>query len=173
MQASEALAQVFSGKFCEISKKTFFHRTPPVAASAIFVISYLKVTSHGICHYLWSANLLKSFSVLIVSIFILCQFFFNRICPVEKYGVTPTMLISCFINFKIDMLFLIFHGKLIFKARSHIKLSTFFVFIQISSVAWPNDTCPLYRMFCASFQNDPLQRKQKIPHLSSAKSCRL
>ena len=145
MQASEALAKVFSGKFCEISKKTFFHRTPPVAASAIFVISYLKVTSHGICHYLWSAILLKSFSVLIVSIFILCQFFFNRICPVEKYGVTPTMLISWFINFKIDMLFLIFHGKLIFRARSHIKLSTFFVFIQISSVAWPNDTCPLYR----------------------------
>ena len=29
----ETLAQVFSRKFCEISKNTFFHRTPPVAAS--------------------------------------------------------------------------------------------------------------------------------------------
>ena len=27
----ETLAQVFSCEFCEISKKTFFHRTPPVA----------------------------------------------------------------------------------------------------------------------------------------------
>ena len=29
----EALAQVFSCKFCEISKNTFSYRTPPVAAS--------------------------------------------------------------------------------------------------------------------------------------------
>ena len=29
----ETLAQVFSCKFCEISKKTFFYRTPLVAAS--------------------------------------------------------------------------------------------------------------------------------------------
>ena len=29
----ETLAQVFSCKFCEISKNTFFHRTPLVAAS--------------------------------------------------------------------------------------------------------------------------------------------
>ena len=29
----ESLAQVFSCEFCEISKKTFFYRTPPVAAS--------------------------------------------------------------------------------------------------------------------------------------------
>ena len=29
----ETLAQVFSCEFCEISKNTFFHRTPPVAAS--------------------------------------------------------------------------------------------------------------------------------------------
>ena len=31
----EALAQVFSCEFCEISKNTFFYRTPPVAASDI------------------------------------------------------------------------------------------------------------------------------------------
>ena len=29
----ETLAQVFSCEFCEISKSTFFHRTPLVAAS--------------------------------------------------------------------------------------------------------------------------------------------
>ena len=30
----ETLVQVFSREFCEISKNTFFYRTPPVAASA-------------------------------------------------------------------------------------------------------------------------------------------
>ena len=29
----ETVAQVFSCEFCEISKSTFFYRTPPVAAS--------------------------------------------------------------------------------------------------------------------------------------------
>ena len=32
----ETLAQVFSRKFCEIPKNTFFHRTPLVAASVKF-----------------------------------------------------------------------------------------------------------------------------------------
>ena len=36
--------------------------------------STLKLTSHGILHYLWSAELLKSFSQLIMSIFT----FFNQ-----------------------------------------------------------------------------------------------
>ena len=31
----ETLAQVFSCEFCEISKNTFFYRTPPVAASVV------------------------------------------------------------------------------------------------------------------------------------------
>ena len=31
----ETLAQMFSCEFCEISKKNFFYRTPPVAASLI------------------------------------------------------------------------------------------------------------------------------------------
>ena len=35
------LAQVFSCEFCEISKNTFFYRTPPVSAS---VIVYFIVT---------------------------------------------------------------------------------------------------------------------------------
>ena len=36
----ESLAQVFSYEFCEISKNTFFYRTPPVAASEMKQISY-------------------------------------------------------------------------------------------------------------------------------------
>ena len=34
----ETLAQVFSYEFCEISKNTFFYRTPLVAASAMKII---------------------------------------------------------------------------------------------------------------------------------------
>ena len=37
--------------------------------------------SHGILHYL---------SLMIVSKFIFCQYFFSRFCPVEKCGVTTT-----------------------------------------------------------------------------------
>ena len=33
----EALAQVFSCKFCKISKNTFSYRTPPVAASDVSI----------------------------------------------------------------------------------------------------------------------------------------
>ena len=39
----ETLTQVFSCEFCEIFKNTFFHRTPPVAAS------YSRL--HFYCHY--------------------------------------------------------------------------------------------------------------------------
>ena len=39
----ETQAQVFSCKFCEISKSTFFYRTPPAAASAW---RYLHVKFH-------------------------------------------------------------------------------------------------------------------------------
>ena len=63
----------------------------------------LKLTSHDIMYYLWSADLSKSFSQLIVSIdcvnIHLFPIFFNRFYWVEKCGVTPTLLISWFINF--------------------------------------------------------------------------
>ena len=45
----ETLTQVFSCEFCEISKKTFFHRTSPVAVSVTFVNlwnTFLFVTYH-------------------------------------------------------------------------------------------------------------------------------
>ena len=43
---SLSLAQVFSCEFCEISKNTFFHRTPPVAASensylGLLIVSFI------------------------------------------------------------------------------------------------------------------------------------
>ena len=37
----ETLVQVFSSKFCEISKNTFSYRTPPVASSAITEIGLI------------------------------------------------------------------------------------------------------------------------------------
>ena len=62
--------------------------------------------SHGILHYLWLADISKSFSEMILSIFTFSQYFinsfcqclsfrnifFNRFCPVEKCGVTPHCL---------------------------------------------------------------------------------
>ena len=38
----ETVAQVFSYEFCEISRNTFFYRTPPVAASVfvIFIVAF-------------------------------------------------------------------------------------------------------------------------------------
>ena len=36
----ETLAQVFSCEFCEISKNTFFHRTPLMAASGISILQH-------------------------------------------------------------------------------------------------------------------------------------
>ena len=41
------------------------------------VVKGLKLTSHVILHYLRSADLSKSFSELIVSIFIFSQYFFS------------------------------------------------------------------------------------------------
>ena len=52
----------------------------------------LKLTSHGILHYLWSADLSKGFSQLIMSIFMFSKYFLNRICLTEKCGVTPHCL---------------------------------------------------------------------------------
>ena len=45
----ETLAQVFSCKFCEISKNTFSYRTPPVSASTMKGIisgSLMKINMH-------------------------------------------------------------------------------------------------------------------------------
>ena len=43
----ESLAQVFSCEFCEISKNTFFHRTPLVAASVYYLRKKLSKFSNA------------------------------------------------------------------------------------------------------------------------------
>ena len=71
-QASEAcnfikrenLAQVFSCEFCEISKNTFFYRTPPVAASVccrrkVAAVKIEKLKAFIIRHY----DISKTYSV--------------------------------------------------------------------------------------------------------------
>ena len=45
----ETLAQMFSFEFCEISKKTFFYRTPLLAASSTLIISFIAVLSRRRC----------------------------------------------------------------------------------------------------------------------------
>ena len=44
----EALAQVFSCKFCKISKNTFSYRTPPVAASDVSITKAFKINSKNV-----------------------------------------------------------------------------------------------------------------------------
>ena len=58
----------------------------PVYMRLICYTVLLKLTSHGIMHYLCSADLSKGFSQLIVPIIIFSQNFCNRFCPVEKWG---------------------------------------------------------------------------------------
>ena len=57
----ETLAKVFSRKFCEVFKNTFFHRVPPVAASEfvyfhhIFLADlFLTFSDTGISNYEYS-----------------------------------------------------------------------------------------------------------------------
>ena len=45
----EALAQVFSCEFCEISKSIFFYRTPPVAVSANLHRQFVLAKSYPNC----------------------------------------------------------------------------------------------------------------------------
>ena len=54
----------------------------------------LKLMTHGILHYLWSADLSKSFSQLNMSIFIFSQYFFQYILPGGKVWGYLTLLIS-------------------------------------------------------------------------------
>ena len=58
----EALAQVFSSEFCEISKNTFFHRTPLVAASDYFIYKDFIVFKKGVIAY--GINFFKNDSLM-------------------------------------------------------------------------------------------------------------
>ena len=61
----------------------------------------MKLTSHGILHYLKPGDLSKCFTQLILPIFIFSWYFFQRILPDGKFWSYPTLLISWFINFNI------------------------------------------------------------------------
>ena len=57
--------------------------------------SYLKLTSHGILHYLFSADLLKKLSSIDCVYF---YFFLNRFCPVEKAFLNWLCQYLCFLD---------------------------------------------------------------------------
>ena len=52
----ETLAQMFSCEFCEISKNTFSHRTPPVAASECNLVNFLFLCLSYILLYRFSPS---------------------------------------------------------------------------------------------------------------------
>ena len=70
----------------------------PVHMRLICYTVLLKLTNHGIMHYLCSADLSKSFSQLIVPIIIFSQNFCNRFWPVDKWGFTPYCLFRDSLN---------------------------------------------------------------------------
>ena len=51
-----------------------------VKTSLLCLLIQLKLTSHGILHYLWSADLSESFFQLILSILTFSQYFLNSFC---------------------------------------------------------------------------------------------
>ena len=88
--------------FISISKK---YRAGGLAKRKIKLVwpsQYLKLTSHGILHYLRSADLSKSFYQLIMSIFIFSQYFFQQIVSCRKVWENPTLIMSRFINFEMS-----------------------------------------------------------------------
>ena len=76
-----------------ISSVTFFH---------LFKVDifHLKLTSHRALYYLCSADLSKSFSQLIISIFIISQYFPQKILHDRKVRGYSTLVISWFFYFK-------------------------------------------------------------------------
>ena len=64
--------------------------------------------SHVILHYLWSGDLSKSSSQFVMSIFTFSQYFFNRVCLVEKCGVTPRCLYCDSLTLTNEYLFFFF-----------------------------------------------------------------
>ena len=55
MYEKETLTQVFSCEFCEISKNTFLHRTPVLAASIFFEVFLIQILQFGIPES-WTQN---------------------------------------------------------------------------------------------------------------------
>ena len=77
-----------------------------ISFEIIFLHLYsLKLTSQGELHYLWSADLSKSFSQLIMSKVIFSQYFFQKILFDGKVWGYPSSLISWFITVKLTKIF--------------------------------------------------------------------
>ena len=77
----EALAQVFSGEYCEISKNTSFYRTPPAAASG--------------CHI----NILKSFSKTYQRVCQTCleqdKHFLSKVSSISYFNIATFSVKGC------------------------------------------------------------------------------
>ena len=77
-----------------------------ISFEIIFLHFYsLKLTSQGELHYLWSADLSKSFSQLIMSKVIFSQYFFQKTLFDGKVWGYPSSLISWFITVKLTKIF--------------------------------------------------------------------
>ena len=105
----EALAQVFSGEFCEISKNTFLYRTPLVAAS-VWTKVYYKLSLFSLkrsvsqtfksrsckrvfpkCVYHWYNLLRWMFSIPCDN----CkQYFLHKFIVTQRHGATAMLLRS-------------------------------------------------------------------------------
>ena len=72
---------------CKYCKKKTKSELKPFLTS-----NHIKVSESPYTTFLWSADLSKNFSQLIMSIFIFSQYFFNRFCIVEKCGFNPHCL---------------------------------------------------------------------------------
>ena len=80
------LKSCFLVKFTKSSRTCFFTCLSPLVAASVLLTLSFKLTSHGIMHYLWSADLSKNFSQLIVSIFIFSMCFYQLIVSIFLFS---------------------------------------------------------------------------------------
>ena len=101
------------------------------------IFFFFKLTSHSILHYLWSADLWKSFDQLIMSIFIFSRYFFPR----GKLLGYSTLLISWFIGFKIT-------NEKIFYNELHYRSVTKVIPLFIITLSYLHRTIPIRNSCC-------------------------
>ena len=116
--------KVLDLKICIFIKKTLQHtcflvkftkhlKTPFLQNTSGGYLWRSNLTSHSILHYLWSADLPKSLSLLIVSLSIFSQYFFQKSLPGGKKWGYPTLLISWFINVYVVNVFRVQHRPIL------------------------------------------------------------
>ena len=77
---------VFLWNLRNLQEHVFLHVLSPLVAASVLLTLSFKLTSHGIMHYLWSADLSKNFSQLIVSIFIFSMCFYQLIVSIFLFS---------------------------------------------------------------------------------------